>query len=97
MEDAGSTRPGGRGTTSSPAELSRVLVSREVRRLIQTGGRPDEMLRVALGEGLRTLRQDGIDKVWAGTTTIEEVLRTDDAMRIAYQHRKEQERDEGGL
>ena len=29
-------------------------------------------VRVALGEGLRTLRQDGIDKVWSGATTIEE-------------------------
>ncbi len=50
-----------------------LVVSREIRRLIQTGARPDELLRVALSEGLRTLRQDGIDKVWAGATTIEEV------------------------
>jgi type II secretory ATPase GspE/PulE/Tfp pilus assembly ATPase PilB-like protein len=50
-----------------------LVVSRPVRQLIQTGARPDELLRVALGEGLRTLRQDGIDKVWAGATTIEEV------------------------
>ena len=32
-----------------------------------------ELLRTALAEGLRTLRQDGIDKVWAGVSTIEEV------------------------
>jgi type II secretory ATPase GspE/PulE/Tfp pilus assembly ATPase PilB-like protein len=50
-----------------------LVVSREIRRLIQTGARPDELLRTALAEGLRTLRQDGIDKVWAGATTIEEV------------------------
>jgi type II secretory ATPase GspE/PulE/Tfp pilus assembly ATPase PilB-like protein len=50
-----------------------LVVSREIRRLIQTGARPDELLRTALAEGLRTLRQDGIDKVWAGVTTIEEV------------------------
>jgi type II secretory ATPase GspE/PulE/Tfp pilus assembly ATPase PilB-like protein len=50
-----------------------LVVSREIRRLIQTGARPDQLLRTALGEGLRTLRQDGIDKVWAGVTTIEEV------------------------
>jgi type II secretory ATPase GspE/PulE/Tfp pilus assembly ATPase PilB-like protein len=56
-----------------------LVVSREVRRLIQTGGRPDELLRVAQGEGLRTLRQDGIDKVWAGTTTIEEVRASSNA------------------
>jgi type II secretory ATPase GspE/PulE/Tfp pilus assembly ATPase PilB-like protein len=50
-----------------------LVVSRQVRRLIQTGSRADELLRTAQVEGLRTLRQDGIDKVWAGTTTIEEV------------------------
>jgi type II secretory ATPase GspE/PulE/Tfp pilus assembly ATPase PilB-like protein len=50
-----------------------LVVSREIRHLIQTGARPDELLRTALSEGLRTLRQDGIDKVWAGATTIEEV------------------------
>jgi type II secretory ATPase GspE/PulE/Tfp pilus assembly ATPase PilB-like protein len=50
-----------------------LVVSREIRHLIQTGARPDVLLRTALTEGLRTLRQDGIDKVWAGATTIEEV------------------------
>jgi type II secretory ATPase GspE/PulE/Tfp pilus assembly ATPase PilB-like protein len=50
-----------------------LVVSREIRHLIQTGARPDVLLRTALSEGLRTLRQDGIDKVWAGATTIEEV------------------------
>jgi len=50
-----------------------LVVSREIRRQIQTGARPDELLRTALREGLRTLRQDGIDKVWGGVTTIEEV------------------------
>ncbi len=50
-----------------------LVVTRQMRHLIQTGARPDEMLRTALAEGLRTLRQDGIDKVWAGVTTIEEV------------------------
>ncbi|HYN58224.1 MAG TPA: ATPase, T2SS/T4P/T4SS family, partial [Rubrivivax sp.] len=50
-----------------------LVVSRLIRHLIQTGARADELLRTALSEGLRTLRQDGIDKVWAGTTTIEEV------------------------
>jgi type II secretory ATPase GspE/PulE/Tfp pilus assembly ATPase PilB-like protein len=48
-------------------------VTRSIRRLIQTGARTDELLRAALNDGLRTLRQDGIDKVWAGITTIEEV------------------------
>ena len=56
-----------------------LVVSREIRHQIQTGARPDELLRTALREGLRTLRQDGIDKVWAGATTIEEVRASSNA------------------
>ena len=33
----------------------------------------DELQRLALGDGMQTLRQDGIEKVLAGVTTIEEV------------------------
>jgi type II secretory ATPase GspE/PulE/Tfp pilus assembly ATPase PilB-like protein len=48
-------------------------VSRELRRLIQTGARVDELQRQCLADGMRTLRQDGIEKVLAGVTTIGEV------------------------
>jgi type II secretory ATPase GspE/PulE/Tfp pilus assembly ATPase PilB-like protein len=48
-------------------------VTREMRRLIQTGARAEELQRCAIGSGMRTLRQDGIEKVLAGLTTIEEV------------------------
>ncbi len=44
-----------------------------LRKLIQTGGRAEEIQHTALAEGLRTLRQDGIEKVLAGVTTIAEV------------------------
>jgi type II secretory ATPase GspE/PulE/Tfp pilus assembly ATPase PilB-like protein len=50
-----------------------MTVTRGLRHLIQTGARSDELQRHALGQGLRTLRQDGIEKVLAGVTTIEEV------------------------
>jgi type II secretory ATPase GspE/PulE/Tfp pilus assembly ATPase PilB-like protein len=50
-----------------------MLVSRGLRHLIQTGARADDLQRFAIGEGMRTLRQDGIEKVLAGVTTIEEV------------------------
>jgi type II secretory ATPase GspE/PulE/Tfp pilus assembly ATPase PilB-like protein len=50
-----------------------MVVSRGLRTLIQTGQRADELQRHALGEGMFTLRQDGIEKVLAGITTIEEV------------------------
>ncbi len=53
-----------------------LLVDRELRRLIQTNARADELQRSAMSAGMRTLRQDGIEKVLAGLTTIEEVRAT---------------------
>ncbi len=50
-----------------------LTVSPAMRHLIQTGQRSDELQRAALGAGMRTLRQDGIEKVLAGVTGIEEV------------------------
>ncbi|MDM4765088.1 ATPase, T2SS/T4P/T4SS family [Pelomonas sp. SE-A7] len=51
-------------------------VSRNIRRLIQTGARAEEIQHAALVEGLRTLRQDGIVKVLAGITSMAEVRAT---------------------
>jgi type II secretory ATPase GspE/PulE/Tfp pilus assembly ATPase PilB-like protein len=53
-----------------------LTVSKGVRHLIQQGGRSEQILQHAMGEGMRTLRQDGIEKVLAGVTTIEEVRAT---------------------
>jgi type II secretory ATPase GspE/PulE/Tfp pilus assembly ATPase PilB-like protein len=53
-----------------------LVVSREVRRLIQTGGRVEELQRAAMADGMLTLRQDGIEKVLQGLTSIEEVRAT---------------------
>ena len=50
-----------------------MTVTRSMRHHIQTGTRSDDLQRVALGDGMRTLRQDGIEKVLAGITSIEEV------------------------
>jgi type II secretory ATPase GspE/PulE/Tfp pilus assembly ATPase PilB-like protein len=50
-----------------------MMVSRGMRHLVQTGRRADDLQHLALSEGMRTLRQDGIDKVLAGVTSIEEV------------------------
>ncbi|MFT3816992.1 MAG: ATPase, T2SS/T4P/T4SS family [Rubrivivax sp.] len=50
-----------------------------IRRLIQTGGRAEQILHAALADGLRTLRQDGIEKVLAGVTSIAEVRATTNA------------------
>ena len=53
-----------------------LVISRELRRLVQTGGRAEALQHVAMSQGMRTLRQDGIDKVLAGITTIDEVRST---------------------
>ncbi len=53
-----------------------MVVSRELRRLVQTRASAGAIQRTALAEGMRTLRQDGIDKVLAGITSIEEVRAT---------------------
>ncbi len=53
-----------------------MVTSRELRHQIQIGATADTLYQVALREGMRTLRQNGIDKVLAGHTTIEEVRAT---------------------
>jgi len=53
-----------------------MVISRELRSLVQTGARAEALQKCALAEGMRTLRQDGIEKVLAGLTTIEEVRAT---------------------
>jgi type II secretory ATPase GspE/PulE/Tfp pilus assembly ATPase PilB-like protein len=53
-----------------------LMVSREMRRMIQTNSRAEDLQRLALSQGMRTLRQDGIHKVLAGLTSIEEVRAT---------------------
>ncbi|MDE2369211.1 MAG: Flp pilus assembly complex ATPase component TadA [Burkholderiales bacterium] len=50
-----------------------MMVDRALRHLIQTGRRADDLQQCALGAGMRTLRQDGIEKVLAGVTSIDEV------------------------
>ena len=39
-----------------------MVMSRELRRLIQTGARAEELQGQALSKGMRTLRQDGIER-----------------------------------
>ena len=56
-----------------------LTVSKGVRGLIQQGARAEQIQHHAMGEGMRTLRQDGIEKVLAGVTTIEEVRATSNA------------------
>ncbi|MHB1374778.1 MAG: ATPase, T2SS/T4P/T4SS family [Thauera sp.] len=50
-----------------------MLGSDAVKRLIQSRGRVDQVLGQALSEGMRTLRQDGMEKVLAGITDMKQV------------------------
>jgi type IV pilus assembly protein PilB len=51
-----------------------LTMSREIRNLIVRGAHDDEVRRAALGGGMETLRQNGLRKVRAGVTTVDEVL-----------------------
>ena len=50
-----------------------MLGSAQIKRLIQERGRVDQILGEALAEGMRTLRQDGMEKVLAGITDMKQV------------------------
>jgi type II secretory ATPase GspE/PulE/Tfp pilus assembly ATPase PilB-like protein len=52
-----------------------LLSSTEIRRLVSSGASHDQLRRTALAEGMLTLRQSGWQRVLAGETTVEEVLR----------------------
>ena len=50
-----------------------MLGSDAIKRLIQARGRVEQILGQALGEGMRTLGQDGMEKVLAGITDMKQV------------------------
>ncbi|CAN5562901.1 ATPase, T2SS/T4P/T4SS family [soil metagenome] len=56
-----------------------MAVSKPLRHMVQTGARAEQLQQVAMSEGMRTLRQDGIEKVLQGITSIEEVRATSNA------------------
>ena len=51
-------------------------MSPRMRQLITDGGTEIQIGALARADGMRSLRQDALDKALAGTTTLEEVLRT---------------------
>jgi type IV pilus assembly protein PilB len=52
-----------------------LLISEEIERLIVEHGHSEDIKKVAIAQGMLTLRQAGLTQVGAGITTIEEVLR----------------------
>jgi type II secretory ATPase GspE/PulE/Tfp pilus assembly ATPase PilB-like protein len=73
FDSPGCDKCGGTGFRGRAGVHELLTVNRELRHLIQTGARVDELQRAALEAGMRTLRQDGVEKVLAGITTLAEV------------------------
>ena len=69
----GCERCGGTGYRSRLALHELMEATAELRHLVQQRARPQELLHTALAQGMRTLRQDGIEKVLAGLTSVAEV------------------------
>jgi len=52
-----------------------MTMSEPLERLTVENASADELMRVAIKEGMLTLRDDGFSKVKLGVTSIEEILR----------------------
>ena len=76
FKGTGCAKCGNTGVKGRAGVHELLTVSKGVRHLIQQGGRAEQIQHLAMAEGMRTLRQDGIEKVLAGVTTIEEVRAT---------------------
>jgi type IV pilus assembly protein PilB len=74
-EAVGCSRCAGSGYRGRLALYEVMSVSEPIRALILERASVDDMVEVALGEGMRRLRDDGLQKVREGTTSIAEVER----------------------
>ncbi len=74
-EPVGCGRCGGTGYKGRSGLYEVMSVSEEIRSLTIERGSADAIMKVAIGEGMRPLREDGFDKVKTGVTSIAEVAR----------------------
>jgi type IV pilus assembly protein PilB len=74
-EPVGCSRCAGSGYRGRLALYEVMTVSESIRTLILERSSVDDMVAVALGEGMRRLRDDGLQKVREGVTSIAEVER----------------------
>ena len=63
------------GYRGRKALLELLVVTEEIERLIIEGGTADDIHKLAVEQGMVTLRQSGLRKALEGETTLEEVLR----------------------
>ena len=75
-EAVGCVKCGGSGYRGRIGLYELMLVTDDLKDLILRKASTTEISRVAAGEGMTRLREDGLMKVAQGVTTIEEVLRT---------------------
>jgi type IV pilus assembly protein PilB len=74
-EPGGCVRCGGSGFRGRVGIYELMPITDQLRRLILEKASADELRECARGEGMRTLREDGLDKVRRGMTSLSEVLR----------------------
>jgi len=72
---AGCSECNNSGTRGRIAVLEVLQVDREMRKAIMAKADATSLRQIAIGNGMRTLWQDGIDKLLRGITTAEEVTR----------------------
>jgi len=75
LRGAGCAACRGRGYQGRVAIVERMAMTSELRQLIAENQPADVIRQQALAEGMTTLRQNGLEKVQAGVTTVEEILR----------------------
>jgi type IV pilus assembly protein PilB len=74
-EAVGCRRCGGMGYKGRIGLFEVMTVDEEIRRLILTRAPADDIAEVAIAAGMRRLREDGLEKVKAGVTSMAEVAR----------------------
>ena len=52
-----------------------LIINEEIKKLINERVSADQIRKIAVEKGMKTLREDGLEKVKAGLTTLEEVNR----------------------
>jgi len=78
-EPVGCGRCGGTGYKGRIGLFEVMLISEEIRTLVLARAGADEIAAVAVRQGMRRLREDGLEKVRQGRTSIQEVARVTDS------------------
>jgi type IV pilus assembly protein PilB len=75
-EPVGCPRCSGMGYRGRVGIFEMLVMSEDIERLAVRGASSEEIRRQARSEGMKVLREDGLEKVIAGETTVEELART---------------------